>query len=69
MWSAEEIVSVHNDFHSTHGIFKLFDGLQVAGMDETVETTQLTNGNGEVTAQLNGTHQPNDPSVFNEVNT
>lgn len=39
---------VHNDFHSTHGIFELFEGLKVKGLDEAPKLEeqqhQLTNG-------------------------
>lgn len=65
----DSFILVHNDFHSTHGIFKLFNGLQVADLDDPAKRTKHTNGDDQATAQLNGTHKPNDPNVFNEVNT
>lgn len=52
-------VSVHNDFHQTHGLFPLFDGLSVEGLEKPyevqtngVETNGVkTNGeNGEIKA-------------------
>lgn len=33
---------VHNDFHQTHGLFPLFDGLEVKDID--VPFTAATNG-------------------------
>jgi len=35
---------VHNDFHETHGIFRLFDGLEVSDMDKHSSNGFLTNG-------------------------
>ncbi|MCJ1478224.1 hypothetical protein MMC13_006900 [Lambiella insularis] len=35
---------VHNDFHDTHSIFRLFDGLEVANMDEPTTSHEATNG-------------------------
>jgi methylenetetrahydrofolate reductase (NADPH) len=60
---------VHNDFHSTHGIFRLFDGLEVKNMDDPAAVTKPVingvhaNGMGE----LNGSFKTNE-TVFNEVN-
>jgi len=31
---------VHNDFHDSHDIFSLFDGLEVPGLDETMEISE-----------------------------
>ena len=60
---------VHNDFHSTHGIFRLFDGLEVKNMDDPSAVTEsVINGisaNGK--PKLNGSHKP-DGTVFDEVN-
>ena len=28
---------MHNDFHDSQGIFSLFDGLEVPGLDQTIE--------------------------------
>jgi methylenetetrahydrofolate reductase (NADPH) len=36
--------TVHNDFHVTHGIFSLFDGLKVQDMDKPLHTTGALNG-------------------------
>ena len=66
--NANPTALVNNDFHSTHGIFSLFDGLLVMGMDDKTGTTAQTNGDNQVTAQLNGSHKPDDPNVFDEVN-
>jgi methylenetetrahydrofolate reductase (NADPH) len=39
---------VNNDFHQTHGIFSLFDGLSVPDADKVFDETTQTNGvNGE----------------------
>ncbi len=38
------MMSVHNDFHQTHAIFTLFDGLEVADIDKSVEDNVATNG-------------------------
>ncbi|KAF2279007.1 methylenetetrahydrofolate reductase 2 [Westerdykella ornata] len=47
---------VHNDFHVTHGIFHLFDGLQVPNMDKPLHSTGTVNGqaNGESKEEVNG---------------
>jgi methylenetetrahydrofolate reductase (NADPH) len=44
-------IIVHNDFHQTHELFSLFDGLQVEEMDEPVGFS-LSNGDVET----NGTN-------------
>jgi hypothetical protein len=31
---------VNNDFHETHGIFPIFDGLQVQDMDKAIEIAE-----------------------------
>ena len=59
---------MNNDFHSTHGIFTLFDGLSVTDIDDKTGTNKQINGDSHVSAQLNGSHKPDDPNVFNEVN-
>ncbi len=63
------IDTVHNDFHSTNGIFRLFDGLEVKNMDDPAAVTEpITNGihvNGK--AELNGSFKA-DETVFNEIN-
>lgn len=59
---------VHNDFHSTHGIFDLFDGLQVAGMDDPPKPVEkATADNDKTIAELNGIHKTDNPAIFNEV--
>ena len=35
---------VHNDFHQSHGIFSLFDKLEVENMDQPTDLHQFTNG-------------------------
>ncbi|KAI9758901.1 MAG: hypothetical protein M1835_000500, partial [Candelina submexicana] len=56
---------VHNDFHETHVIFSLFEGLAVSGMDEpiavdgpVVESVQV-NGNQANANQVNGHQETN----------
>jgi methylenetetrahydrofolate reductase (NADPH) len=47
---------VHNDFHQAHGLFPLFDDLEVEDLDKPVEVWE-TNGTGEtngVDAKPNG---------------
>ena len=49
---------VHNDFHSSHGIFELFEGLGANGLEESPKPQEqyLTNGhaNGHANAHMNG---------------
>jgi hypothetical protein len=57
--------TVHNDFHETHGIFKVFEGLEVKDMDKTVEISKdlidapteqhLSNGTNGING-TNGVH-------------
>lgn len=35
---------MHNDFHNGHGIFPLFDGLQVPDLDKPLHSTDNSNG-------------------------
>jgi methylenetetrahydrofolate reductase (NADPH) len=35
---------VHNDFHKTHGLFPLFDGLEVEGLNDPYEVNEAMNG-------------------------
>jgi len=42
---------VHNDFYQTHGLFKLFEGLSVEGIDKPFEVKQP---NGIETNGVNG---------------
>lgn len=45
---------VHNDFHKTHGLFPLFDGLEVEGLNDLYEIREATNGIS--TTNGNSTH-------------
>jgi len=38
------MMPVHNDFHQTHRIFTLFDGLEVVDIDKSVADYVATNG-------------------------
>ena len=60
---------VDNDFHSSSGIFDLFDGLQVQELDGPLESSKPTvNGlSPKPIAELNGTHKVTDNKVFEEV--
>jgi len=52
---------VHNDFHQTHALFELFDGLTVPGLSDPVlvDTDKSTNGSGtNGTNGVNGHHEP-----------
>jgi methylenetetrahydrofolate reductase (NADPH) len=51
---------VHNDFHQSHGIFSLFDELEVADMDKSADLGCHTNG-------VNG-HEETGESGVNGVN-
>lgn len=42
--------AVHNDFHNTHSIFQLFDGLSVKDLKKPVEVNRVT----DVDQQANG---------------
>lgn len=60
---------VDNDFHSTHGIFDLFDGLEVKNLDGPLEGS-MPAANGHLPkgiAELNGTHKTTDSRVFQEI--
>lgn len=46
---------VHNDFHNAHGIFPLFDGLQVPDMEKPLHSTG--NGSGKAIAETVGTDE------------
>ena len=50
---------VHNDFHSTHGIFELFEGLEVKDLDKEVAKPEehLANGHMYTNGHVNGTDQ------------
>ncbi|KAL7270884.1 methylenetetrahydrofolate reductase (NAD(P)H) met13 [Rhizina undulata] len=54
---------VDNDFHETHRLFKLFDGLQVENLDESfsadADLVQNLKPNGEANGTLNDTSKTN----------
>ncbi|KAL8999913.1 MAG: hypothetical protein Q9169_001319 [Polycauliona sp. 2 TL-2023] len=60
---------VDNDFHSSSGIFDLFDGLQVQELDGPLASSKPTvNGHSpKPIAELNGTHKVTNGKVFDEV--
>ena len=61
---------VHNDFHSSHGIFELFEGLAIENMDDPLAITQpLINGSVKTNAlaSLNGLHKVPDGSAQHQV--
>lgn len=47
------MILVHNDFHQTHGLFPLFDGLEVENLEKEVEAIH-TNSNGTEERATNG---------------
>lgn len=53
---------VHNDFHKTHGLFPLFDSLEVEGLNEPYEVEDAING-GPTT---NGIDNPVPAGVENQ---
>jgi len=53
---------VHNDFHQTHGLFPLFDGLTVQDLDKPFEAEPLSNGVCEASV-INGTKSKGAESV------
>ncbi|KAI4163329.1 MAG: hypothetical protein LQ342_003064 [Letrouitia transgressa] len=60
---------VDNDFHSTHGVFDLFHGLQVENMDGPLDHSKpVANGHDpKPLIELNGFHKQKNPGVFGEV--
>jgi len=62
---------VDNDFHTSQGIYSLFEGLEVPNLDTSLEnlenssTKTTTNGNGGVFKETNGIS----PSVTAAVQT
>jgi methylenetetrahydrofolate reductase (NADPH) len=56
---------VHNDFHVAHGIFPLFDGLEVPDMERELHSTGMTNGNsnGHTNGHTNGHSKTNGETV------
>jgi methylenetetrahydrofolate reductase (NADPH) len=48
-------ITVHNDFHQTHELFSLFNGLQVGEMDKLFDFS-LSNGNAETNGVIGGLH-------------
>lgn len=52
--------TVHNDFHFTHGIFDLLEGLRVENMDDPSAVTKpVINGHcpTDGVVRMNGAHQ------------
>jgi len=51
---------VHNDFHQSHGLFPLFDGLSVENIDKPFEATSapVTNGINGTSAPKSNEHLP-----------
>jgi methylenetetrahydrofolate reductase (NADPH) len=45
---------VHNDFHVTHGIFPLFEGLQVPDMEKPLHSTGVINNDSGSAPTTNG---------------
>jgi hypothetical protein len=60
----DRILAVNNDFHQTHSIFSLFDGLKVKDMDKPFLPDTAVNGAHPV---VNGAHNEVNGS-HNEVN-
>ncbi|KAL8873891.1 MAG: hypothetical protein Q9174_000694 [Haloplaca sp. 1 TL-2023] len=60
---------VDNDFHSTHGIFDLFDGLQVQNLNSTLENSKpAVNGHTpKPIVELNGTHKETNGDILHAV--
>ena len=48
-------ITVHNDFHQTHELFSLFNGLHVGEMDKLFDFS-LSNGNAETNGVIGGVH-------------
>jgi methylenetetrahydrofolate reductase (NADPH) len=57
---------VHNDFHQTHGLFPLFEGLEVADLDKEIDFS-YSNGTPE-TNGTNGVHIVNGTNGTNGAN-
>lgn len=49
------VYTVHNDFHVTHGIFPIFDGLQVKDMDKPLHNPSVDLPTPTETNGANGT--------------
>ena len=63
---------VHNDFHSTHGIFDLLEGLRVENMDDPCAVTKpVINGHvpTDGVARMNGVHQVDASGLAGELLT
>jgi methylenetetrahydrofolate reductase (NADPH) len=57
--------AVHNDFHVTHGIFPLFEGLQVQDMEKPLHSTGVTNNDSGSAPTTNGDSTTNgDKSIL-----
>ena len=66
--------AVHNDFHSTHGIFDLLEGLRVKNMDEPSAVTKPVINGGEYpttdgATRMNGIHQVDATGPASEILT
>lgn len=64
-------VIVDNDFHQTESIFRLFDGLEVQGMDTPSKSTSIPNGhcNGNGTkADTSEPHANGHESTSSQIN-
>ncbi len=62
--------TVHNDFHSTHGIFDLLKGLRVENMeDPSAVTKPAINGHYPTNgvARMNGIHQVDASGAASEI--
>jgi methylenetetrahydrofolate reductase (NADPH) len=49
---------VHNDFHHSHGLFPLFDGIEVADLDTEI-VVDVVQTNGHDVLETNGTNGVN----------
>ncbi len=57
---------VDNDFHRTHDIFALFEGLEVPNMDSIAAVEPFVKGhNGASGHFLNGEHKPSSNGLLN----
>lgn len=61
------MIIVHNDFHQTHGLFPLFEGLSVSSIDKPYQVhtngTSTSNGVNGTSHKLNGSE--NTPPLTN----
>ena len=55
-----------NDFHKTHDIFELFEGLEVPNMDTVATAEPFVNGHkGASGPFVNGDHKPSPNGLLN----